>query len=327
MKIISLLALIAGAFLLGARGVEGQTVFAGGGNPLFEGADPDITIADGKYWIYPTNKTGFDEPEFFVYSSPDLQTWTESGPILSFHDVRWIGDDGQPTHFAWAPGIFQKNHRFYLYYAVGPQGATPSRLGVAVSDAPDGTFVDSGKVLLTGGNGFEAIDPMVFEDKKSGKVYLYAGGSAGSTLRVYELNPDLVTIAHQVPVDNPPNFTEGVYMTERNGIYYLSYSHGHWDNNTYSVHYCTAPTPLGPWTYKGPILQSTDKDWGPGHHAFFQNPGTGQWYIVYHRWNNVRDGQRPAWRSVCIDLVEFDKDGNILPIKMTDTGVAPAYLP
>jgi hypothetical protein len=39
----------------------------------------------------------------------------------------------------------------------------------------------SGKPLVTGGNGFEAIDPMVFVDPKTKTPYLYAGGSAGAT--------------------------------------------------------------------------------------------------------------------------------------------------
>lgn len=319
-----LIRLIVGTAFLVPFGIEGQVVSTGG-NPLFPGADPDITISNGKYWVYPTTQTGFKMSEkFFVYSSPDLRTWTKGGPVLSAENIPWIGDDGEPKHYLWAPGIFQHGGKFYFYYAVGPQGKTPSRIGVAVGTSPDGRFIDSGKPLLTGGHGFEAIDPMVFGDQKSGKAYLYAGGSAGSTLRVFELNPDLVSIAREVPVATPPHFTEGVYMTERNGIYYLSYSHGKWFNKTYGVHYCTAPSPLGPWTYKGPILTSTAKDWGPGHHAFFQNPTTGQWYIVYHRWNNVVDGKKPPYRSVCIDLLEFDANGNILPVKMTDTGVAPS---
>ncbi len=59
-------------------------------------------------------------------------------------------------------------------------------------------------------------------------------------------------------------------------------------------------------------------DWGPGHHAFFENPVTKQGYIVYHRWNNVVNGKKPPYRTACSDLPEFDKDGNIPPVKMTD---------
>src|SRR3546814_11154748 len=118
------------------------------------------------------------------------------------------------------------NGRYYFYYSIGPQHPTPSRLGVATCEAPAGPCIDSGQPLLTGGGGFEAIDPMVFADAKSGKTYIYAGGSAGSTLRVFVLTPDPLTIDHEVQVAQPPHFTEGAFMHERDGIYYRSSRHG-----------------------------------------------------------------------------------------------------
>ena len=296
------------------------------GNPVFPGADPDVIIADKNYWIYPTTD-GKNNDAFYVHSSADLKNWKTSGPILNMADIGWVKADGAPWHQLWAPGILHENNKYYLYYSVGPQNPTPSRIGVAVSETPDGKFKDIGKPLITGGNGFEAIDPMIFKDPKSGEHYLYCGGSAGSKLRVYKLNPDLTSIEKELPVTNPKNFTEGAFMHYRNGTYYLSYSNGHWDKSDYSVHYSTAGSPAGPWTYKGPILQSNKEHLGPGHHAFLQNPDTGKWYIVYHRWNNAGStGKMPGSRSVAIDSLEYDKDGNIIPINMTNTGVDTTLL-
>ena len=189
---------------------------------------------------------------------------------------------------------------------------------MAVGDTPAGPFRDSGKPLLTGGDGFEAIDPMVFTDPKSGTSYFYAGGSAGAKLRVFALNPDLVSFAREIPVETPPQFTEGVFMHHRDGRYYLSYSHGGWQRSSYSVHYATADSPTGPWTYRGAILVSDGKHKGPGHHSFIQSPLTGEWLIVYHRWENQKgDGPYRGFRQVCVDRVEYDKDGLVRPIVMT----------
>jgi beta-xylosidase len=293
-------------------------------NPLFDSADPDVLIADKQYWIFPTREGTKPDDEFYSYSSPDLATWTVHGPILKMNDIRWIADDGAKSHSLWAPGIFHRYDKYYLYFSVGPQNPTPSRIGVAVSDSPSGTFVDSGKALVTGGNGFEAIDPMVFSDAKSHKVYLYCGGSAGSKLHVYELNHDLLTISKEIAVETPENFTEGAFMHRRGGLYYLSYSHGRWNDDSYCVCYSTAPTALGPWTYKGKILESDQEHAGPGHHAFVVDPVTGNWYIVYHRWNGAKaTGTMPKSRSIAIESIEFDKKGDILPITMTNMGVAP----
>lgn len=286
-------------------------------NPILPGADPHALTVGDKFWIYPT-WTDRQRQAFFAFSSDDLIRWQRHGPVLDLADVRWIKDDGQERHSAWAPGVLARNGRYYLYYSVGPQNPTPSRIGVAVADAPEGPFRDSGRPLLTGGNGFEAIDPMAFADPKSGATYLYAGGSAGATLRVFELNPDLVSFAREIPVETPPQFTEGAFMHHHGGRYYLSYSHGSYRHSSYSVHYATADTPVGPWTYQGVILSSDATRKGPGHHSFLRHPRTGDWLIFYHRWENQTGaGPYRGLRQLCIDRLEYDPDGRIRPIVMT----------
>jgi beta-xylosidase len=298
-------------------------------NPLFPGADPDAIAACGSWWIFPTTQENGPRKgitsRFYGWQSSDLQHWSRTAePVLDIRSISWIDDDHAPTHALWAPSVIAANGGFYLYYSVGPQNPTPSRLGVAVADRPEGPYVDSGKPLLTGGNGFEAIDPMVFRDPRSGRSYLYAGGSAGSTLRVFEMAPDMVSIAREVTVPTPPNFTEGSFMHERGGIYYLSYSHGRYNGPDYSVHYATGPSPTGPFTYRGAILTSDTSHQGPGHHAFLEDPETGKWVIVYHRWDRT-DATPPfkGARDVAIEPIRYDSAGLIQPVHMTD-GTPPA---
>jgi beta-xylosidase len=294
-------------------------------NPEFQGADPHAVLIDDELWVFPTGGPGgsWEADRFGAFSSRDLKTWRSRGEALRRDRIRWIGDDGARDHFLWAPGVARRNGKWYLYYSVGPQNPTPSRIGVAVSDRPQGPYRDSGRPLVTGGNGFEAIDPMVFVDPRTDKAYLYAGGSAGATLRVWELNPDMIGIAREVKVDQPPMFTEGAFMHERGGIYYLSYSHGRWNGPDYSAHYATAPSPTGPWTYRGAILTSDARHQGPGHHSFVQDPA-GDWLIVYHRWESPpADAPLKGERQVAIERVRYAADGTILPIVMTDGDAAP----
>jgi len=287
-------------------------------NPVMVGADPHAMAIGGQYWIYPTRSPA-EGQGFFAYSSKDLRTWTQHGPILRFADVKWIKDDGEAVHYAWAPGVAERGGKIYFYYAVGPQGRTPSRLGVAVGTRPEGPFVDSGKPLLTGGHGFEAIDPMVFGDPQSGHYYLYAGGSAGAKLRVFEMADDMVNLRREIPVETPPQFTEGAFMHFRNGVYYLSYSHGGWRDSSYSVHYATSNTPTGPWRYRGAILTSDEHHKGPGHHSIFCVPGTDAWYIVYHRWNSATgNGPYRGQRQIAIDSLHHEDGTWIRPVRMTD---------
>lgn len=292
-------------------------------NPVLTGADPHLAVVCDRYWIYPTDATdprnGFQAERFYGYSSRDLRQWTRSKPLIDLKQIAWIGDDGAARHYLWAPALAAANGRYYFYYSVGPQDPTPSRIGVAVADKPGGPFRDSGRPLLTGGNGFEAIDPMVFVDPVSAKPYLYAGGSAGATLRVFELRPDMTGIARELPTVTPPLFTEGAFVHRRGDLYYLSYSHGHWNDATYSVHYATSRSPAGPWVYGGAILTSDGTHQGPGHHSIARNPTTGEWFIAYHRWDR-RDPAGPfsGVRVTAVQPLRYGSDGAILPIRMTD---------
>lgn len=287
---------------------------------VFAGADPYALFADGKMWIYPTEGGQTLES----WSSTDRTHWTRQADLLQQKDIPWIAADGARQHFLWAPDMLAAGGHYYLYYSVGPQNPTPSRLGVAVCDGPAGPCRDSGKPLLTGGpksegGAFEAIDPMVFIDVRSGRRLLYAGGSAGARLRLFELGPDLVTVTREVPVEQPPLFTEGVFMHERNGIYYLSWSHGHWNGADYAVHYAMSSSPTGPWKYRGIILQGDRRFKGPGHHAFVKDPATGDWLIVYHRWEGKKgDGPYQGDRRIAIQPIHYTSTGEIEPIHMSE---------
>ena len=288
-------------------------------NPVLSGADPHAVVFEKQVWIYPTG--GGRSSEFFAWSSKDLVQWEKHGPVFRLADAPWVNDDGVARHGAWAPCAIQANGKVFFYYSVGPQNPTPSRIGVASATTPTGPFADSGKPLLTGGDGFEAIDPFVFRDPRSGKHYFYAGGSAGAKLRVFELNADMVSFAREIATDTPRNFTEGACVHFFRNRYYLSYSHGSYRDNSYSVHYCTGPSPTGPWTYQGAILTGDAHHKGPGHHSLIYLPGTGQWLIAYHRWNNrPGDGPYTGARETCIDRLEHAADGTIRPVKMTDLG-------
>ena len=288
------------------------------GNPLFNGADPHVVVVGKEYWAYPTEH-GTQKPIFAAYRSPDLKAWKREGELLNLDDIPWVKDGG-PKNRPWAPSVVEKNKRFYFYYSIGPQtDVYPSRIGVATGDSPAGPFKDSGKPLLTGGNGFEAIDPMVFIDPTSGKSFFYAGGSAGSTLRVFELEDDMIRFKREIKTTTPPHFTEGPFMHRRGGTYYLSYSHGRFNGPDYSVHYATAESPEGPWKYQARILESDGSRKGPGHHAFVENPSTGEWFIVYHRWETTeQSGPYRGSRKIAVEKVSYDAQGLIGPIRMTD---------
>lgn len=289
-------------------------------NPLFAAADPAAVVLDGEVFIYPT-QARHREGTMWTWRSKDLKRWEVSDqPIFSITDAAWLTPDDGPRRILWAPCLIKVGPRYLFYYSVGPQAeGFPARIGVATGDSPLGPFSDSGKPLLTGGNGFEAIDPFVFHDEPNQRYLLYAGGSDGSRLRIYELGADLVTIANEIETANPPKFTEGAFLHLRDGVYHLTYSHGRWRESSYSVHHCTSSAPTGPWTYRGVILQSDATHKGPGHHSIIQNPIDGKWFIVYHRWNK-REGDGPyrGQRETAIEPLEHHGRFGIAEVDMSD---------
>ena len=293
------------------------------GNPVIRGAaDPFGQIFGDRLYVYPTTGNG----QFRAYSTHDFGQWRDDGLLLDLADVGWAGGSTN----AWAPSMLERDGSYYFYYSVG--GDT-SRIGVAVGNSPTGRLVDSGRPLLSDTTGspnrqFEAIDPMVFQDPVSGKTYLYAGGSRGSTLRVFELGGDLTSLGREIGVATPPQFTEGAFMHYRDGRYYLSYSHGSYQRDDYSLYYATSDSPTGPWDFHGQILGSNGQDKGPGHHSFFEDPANGESYILYHRWEDRRGGgPYEGARDTAIERFTYDANGLINPIALTNTGVEISAIP
>ena len=86
----------------------------------------------------------------------------------------------------------------------------------------------------------------------------------------------------------------------------------------------TAPSPAGPWKYRGCILESDAKHQGPGHHSFVENPATKEWFIVYHRWETARKAAPfRGGRKIAVEKIGYDEQGLIRPVVMTD-GKSPA---
>ena len=67
-------------------------VFGQGHNPVFPGwyADPEGTVFDNTFWIYPTYSAPYDKQVFFdAFSSKDLVEWKKHEHILDTSSVKW----------------------------------------------------------------------------------------------------------------------------------------------------------------------------------------------------------------------------------------------
>jgi len=251
--------------------------------------DPAVLSHDGKFYLYPTgDNSGYD-----VYISSDLVNW-KKGPRVFQSKDRGV----------WAPDVFYngRDRKFYLYYTVN------GRIGVALSDRPDGVFKDLGALIEN------AIDAHMFLDE-DGQYYLYYVQYPGFRIHVQPMDspvrkkdePVRIIQASDPWEKKQAALTEAPWMLKHRGVYYLLYSASGADTQDYAIGYASATSPLGPFTkYEGnPIIRKDDNVFGPGHCSVIKTHD-GQLWMVYHQQKNSSRGWN---RIICIDPLWFDDQG------------------
>ncbi|WP_342645660.1 glycoside hydrolase family 43 protein [Mucilaginibacter sp. CSA2-8R] len=301
------------AFLLLGIKVYGQH------NPVIQGwyADPEGIKYGNTYWIYPTYSAPYKDQVFMdAFSSADLKTWTKHPRIIDTSGVKWA------KKAMWAPAVLKKGDKYYLFF--GANDIHPGEvggIGVAVASKPDGPYKDLlGHPLIdTIVNGAQPIDQFVFRDK-DGSYYMYYGGWGHCNM--VKLKADFTGI-EPLPDGTlykeitPEHYVEGPYMFIRNNKYYFMWSEGGWTGPDYKVAYAIADSPFGPFKRLSTVLeQDPNIARGAGHHSVIHSAKDDKYYIVYHR--RPLDQTGANQRVICLDQMLFDKEGHILPVKMTN---------
>ncbi|KQN37136.1 glycosyl hydrolase family 43 [Sphingomonas sp. Leaf407] len=315
------------------------------GNPILAdgrtySTDPAPLVDGDRLWIWagrdeaPPGVNDFimNEWQALATRDPASGRWTHYPAIARPEAV-----------FAWAmPGrayagqvVKGRDGRFYLYAPVETRDAALRdrfAIGVAVADRMPGPWRDAhptGPIVsqaLPVANTIQNIDPTVLVDD-DGRVFLYWG--TFGQLRGVELAADMVTpIGSPVAVSSLTGFFEAPWLMKRRGTYYLLYA----ANNAGPGSPCTptlyhaciaygsAPTPLGPWTYRGIVLRPVSSTTSHAGAVAFK----GRWYLTYHTADAVGGGH--FQRSVAIDRMTWDDSvtpAAIRPVRPTRRPLPP----
>ena len=304
-------------------------------------ADPSAHVFNGRIYIYPSHDTAtgtkeddlgghFDMRDYHVLSMDSVNGKVmDHGVALDIKDVPWAGRQ------MWAPDAAYANGKYYLYFPVKDKQDI-FRIGVAISDKPEGPFKAESEPI----RGSYSMDPAVFKDD-DGKFYMYFGGIWGGQLqrwnknkydstlknrageeqavlpRVARLNADMKSFAEPVreiklvgqngetftEKENDKRFFEAAWMHKYNGKYYLSYSTG----DSHFICYATGDNPYGPFTYQGVILNPVE-GW-TNHHSIVQQ--NGKWYLFYH---DTQLSGKTHLRNVKVTELQHNADGSIQTI-------------
>ena len=305
-------------------------------------ADPAAHVFNGKIYIYPShdiesgipeNDLGdhFDMKDYHVFSMESVDgEVTDHGVALDIKDVHWAGRQMWDTDAAF------KNGKYYMYFPAKDK-TDIFRIGVAISDTPEGPFIPEPHPII----GSYSIDPCVFKDADD-QHFMYFGGLWGGqlqryrnnkaqecgaepadnepalTARVVKMADDMLGFAEEpkdlvildesgkplTAGDHDRRFFEASWMHKYNGKYYFSYSTG----NTHKLCYAIGDSPYGPFTYQGVILMPV-VGWTT-HHSIVEFKG--KWYLFHH--DSVPSGGRTWLRSMKVIELEYHDDGTIKTI-------------
>ena len=311
-------------------------------------------MPDGKLYLYGS----FDDREdvycsekYHVVSTPDMEHWTVHDVSLSGQDIPWVNDPDVPKYpgidwtnptpfirkmledmkskednmkeaiekaekeqvpFLYAPDCIYKDGKYYLYFCMSDDSE-----GVAVSDRPEGPFTDPVQLPCGG------IDPAIFIDD-DGQAYYYWGQLFSHGVK---LNDDMVSFDREMIVDNLVTeeehfFHEGSSMRKIGDTYYYVYADMQRGKPT-SLGYATGKSPLGPFEYRGIIIDNDGCDPESWNNHGSIECVNGQWYVFYHRCS--RGCQQH--RRLCIEPISVNEDGTIDEVKMTSQGVGEPFAP
>ncbi len=291
------------------------------GNPVVTHkytADPAALVYNDTLFIFTGQDAAggqayYNIPNWCVFATTDMKNYVEFATPLRASDFSWATQNA-----AWAGQVIERDGKFYWYTSSNTTG-----IGVAVSNRPEGPYKDAlGRALLTNENSpgmwhsWRTIDPSVMIDD-DGQAWLYWGNGA---CWVAKLNSDMISIdasygvkmiAINGTMDFP--FTEAPWIHKKGGKYYLSYAAGFPER----IEYAISDKAEGPYQYKG-ILNEIAGNSNTNHQAILEYKG--QWYFVYHNGGIQTDGGSFS-RSLCIDKLEYDENGDYKPIIMTTKGV------
>lgn len=306
-------------------------------------ADPSVHVFNGRLYIYPShdresgipendNGDHFDMNDYHVLSTDDVMHGeiVDHGVALKVADIPWAGRQ------LWDCDIACKDGKYYLYFPLKDRNDI-FRMGVAISDKPEGPFIPQPDPI----RGSYSIDAAVFRDD-DGSYYMYFGGIRGGQLqryrdnkaiespclpadnepalpsRVVKLSDNMLEFAEEPrPVivlgedgkplfaGDPHRFFEASWMHKYKGKYYFSYSTG----DTHLLCYAVGDNPYGPFTYQGVILTPV-VGWTT-HHSIAEYKG--KWYLFHH--DCVPSGGKTWLRSLKVVELEYDEEGKIQTIK------------
>lgn len=278
-------------------------------NPVSSETMPDPSVVkadDGWFYAYATARN------VSIMKSRDLVHWEKVGTAFT-DETR---PSFEPKASIWAPDVTRVGDKYVMYYSMSVWGGEwTCGIGCAVSDNPEGPFIDKGKMFRSNEIGVKnSIDPFYIEE--NGHKYLFWGSFRG-IFRIELTDDGLAVRPGCEPVQVAGTAYEGTYIHKHNGKYYFFASVGSCCagvKSTYKTVVGRSDSLFGPYVDKQgrPMMENHHEVLihgdghfvGTGHNSEIVTDEAGNDWMLYHSF--VVDG--PKGRVLMMDRIEW-KDG------------------
>ena len=269
-------------------------------------------MPDGRLYVYGSydicGNNGYCSGVLHVFSTENLSDWTDHGVVFSVKDIPWAREGT----LLYAPDCIHRDGQYYLYFCL-----SDGTEGVAVSTCPYGPFENAQQIEYASGDG---IDPAIFIDDDK-RIYYFWGQFS---LRAAEMNCDMKSLKKETVIkdlidEKRFGFHEGASIRKYKDTYILLYTSIERGKATCLSH-ATAKHPLGPYTYRGVVIDNIGCDPNTWNNHGSIECVNGRWYVFYHRSSQNTNFNR----RLCIEPIEIAKDGFIKEVAPTSQGAGEA---
>ncbi|MDR1290624.1 MAG: family 43 glycosylhydrolase [Planctomycetaceae bacterium] len=288
--------------------------------------DNEAHVFDGKLYVSGSLDASrvYCSPYIVPVMTADMKQWSSNGVAFSSFDE---GNVFKGKNL-WGSDVHYYNGKYLLYGAYEWNGeGRETNFYVVESDSPTGAFkrfrwVTGSKTKKN----IDGITPKIFVEKDGTRYIVWE-----PTLQPVKDNylmvakllaDDVIDEESMTNIGKLKDFYEGPSIRKRGNIYYLVYNENCGtitpkNHTPKRLSYATSENIMGPYIYRGIILTIENIAGNTNIQGSIEQ-FNGEWYVFYHRainsvWNK---------RALCVEKIEFDKNGLIIPVVPTSSGAS-----
>jgi len=326
-------------FKIPENDIAGKRTFA---NPLGDEGHPDPCIVycekEKCYYGISTNGCEFwGDDCIIIHRAENFEDiFSKSESRLAYKS----NADDETYGFLWAPELHYINGKWYIYTSCQNSHDDKKKHIIVLEAKTDSPF-DGFKISGHINRDVFAIDPSVYQDDETGRLYLCCSPVIGDeqVLALQELKSPTEPIGEMAIIAKPEfdwelvppydkcRIVEGGYFVKSpNGRLFILYSaNGCWSDD-YAIGLLEFKggeiVSSDAWEkYPDIILKKGNGNFGPGHATFFYSPDKSELWICHHCLEGSNPSNEPRKRKCHCQRVYFDETGFVHIGELAPSGV------